>query len=348
VFQRLRSTDAILVVSALLIAYFIWLIAKTGTVEEQVVDDVPIVLDLPPYVQGDPSRKTANIEVRYPKSIRKDIHSRSFTLRINEPELFSQAGVSEAKSVTVPLLADDVQHPSLPPSVQVQRVEPGRMTVMLKFRTAPARIVPRTVGEPSNGYHLEKTIVSPPERLLTGPQDQLDRLPRNRFAVVELQTNPIFLTGQRDSFSTSVAILVPERLNLVDEDTRQRLPRDVSFALVQVVIKEQNTSRTIEAIPIQVATVSRNLAARTEPTSAAVVILGPRTRVESLDPRVILLWLKNPPEEKVGFVGKIAIEARMDETVSPDVSILAVRPDVVVLRYETLPSETPTTATVAP
>ena len=343
--QKLRSTDTILVLSALLIAYFIWLIAKTGTVEEQLVDDVPVVLDLPPYVQGDLGRKTVSIDVRYPKSIRKDIHSRSFRVVINDPELFTQAGVREAKAITVPVLADDVQHPTLPPTVQVQRVEPGRMTVMVKFRTVPARVVPRLVGDPPNGYRFDKTIVTPPERLLTGPKDQLDSLTRNRFSMVELQTNPISLTNQRDSFSTSVTILVPEQLNIIDEEIRQRLPRDVSFTVVQVFIKEQETSRPMEGVPIQVATVTRNLVAKTEPTSATVTIFGPRSRVESLDPRVILLRPKNPPEEKAGVVGKVAIEARMDETVQ-DVTILSVHPDVVVLRYEMLPSESVTTSTV--
>lgn len=345
-FQRLRSTDAVLIVSALLIAYFIWLIAKTGTVEEQVVDDVPIVLQLPACIQGDANRKTGSIEVRYPKSIRKDIHSRAFEIRIGDSEVFSQAGVREANQVTIPLLADDVLHPSLPPSVEVQRVEPGRITVMAKFRTVSAHIVPQLVGEPASGFRFDKTIVGPPDRLLTGPKERLDNLPRNRQGTVELPTSPIPLADQRDSFTTSAAILVPESLNIVDEETRQRLPRDVSFAVVQVIIKEQDATRTLEGVPIQVSAISRSLAAKTEPTSAVVTIVGPRSRVESLDPRVIGLRPKNAPQEKVGFVGKVAIEGRMDESVPPDVSIVSIRPDVVVFRYEMLPSESvPTTAT---
>lgn len=345
-FKRVSSTDVVLVISSLLIAYFIWLIARTGNVDEQVLDDVPIALDLlPPYIEAELGRKTVSVEVRYPRSMRRDIQSTAFKVAVNDPNLFSQAGVREAKSVTVPLLADDVEHPSLPQGVQVQKVEPGRITVMVKFRTVPARVVATVLSSPAAGYRLEKTIVNPPERLLTGSKDRLDNLPRNEFGEVVLQTGPIPLTKQRDSFSTSVAILVPDQVNVMDEANRQRLSHEVSFAVVQVIIKEEETSRPIEGIPIQVATVTRKLVAQTEPTSATVVIYGPRSRVESLDPRVILLRPKNPPEEKPGFVGKIAIEARLDEAVSPDVSILSVRPDVVVLRYETLPSDTVTTPT---
>lgn len=347
-FNKLRSTDTVLVLSAVLIAYFIWLIAKTGNVEEQIVDDVAVAVDLPPNIEAEPSRKTVSIEVQYPKSLRREIHSGAFRVVIRDPNLFSQAGIREAQSATVPLLPMDVQSPSLPQTVRIQKVEPGRITVMVKFRTAPVRIVPSLVGQPASGYRLEKTIVNLTAPLLIGPQDRLDDLPRNSFSVVELQTSPIFLTDQRDSFSTSALILVPEQLKLVDENERQRPPRDISFTLVQVIIKEEDTSRTIEGIPIQIATVTRNLVARTEPTSATVTIYGPRSRVESLDPRVILLRPKNPPEEKSGFVGKIAIEPRLDDTAPPNVSVVSVRPNTILLRYETLPSDTTTSPIAVP
>lgn len=344
----LRSSDAVLVVSALAIAYCIWLIAKIGSVEEEVLDGVLVALDVPVYIEAEPDRKTVSIGVRYPKNLRKNIHSSAFRVLIKDPTLFAQPGVREREAVAVPLLADDVQRSSPVQSVQVQKVVPGRMTVWVKFRTVTARITPQFGGQPATGYRLEKTLVDQVERLVTGPQDRLDSLPRSDDAVVELQTGPISLTNRRDSFSTSAAIAVPEGLNLLDRETRQRLPRDASFAVVQVIIKEEVTTRTIAGVPIQVSTLARDLLARTDPSSGTVTIVGPRSRIESLDPRTIQLRPKSLPEESPGFTGEITIEARLDESVPPDVRIVGVRPETVVLRYETRAVEAKTTPTIAP
>jgi len=349
VVQRLRSTDVVLIVSALLIAYFIWLIAKIGSVEEEVLDHVPIRINVPAYIETKPSQETVRIDVRYPKSLRKGIHSSAFYVLVNNPELITQAGVREAQAVTVPLLADDVQRPSLPQSVQVQKVEPGGITVWVKFRAVSARISPQfDDSRPAAGYHLEKALVGQPERLVTGPQDLLDSLRGSGNGTAELQTSAISLANQRDSFSTSVAIVVPEGLSLLDTNTRQRVPRDASFAVVQVIIKEEQTTRTIGGVPIQVPTLARDLLARTEPTSGTVTIVGPRSRVQSLDPRTIQLRPKSLPEETPGFAGDIAIEASLGELVPPDVRIIAVRPETVTLRYETRPVEKKTTPTLEP
>ena len=348
-FRKLQSANVVLIIASLLIAYFIWLIAKTGNVEEQVLENVPILLGTPPDIEAELSRKTVNVVVRYPTSARSKVYSSAFQVVNNNPGLFSQAGVREAQEVPVPLTTDDVQHGSIPENVEAQRVEPASIKVWIKYRVVPAQILPQITGQPGEGFDYEKALVSPADRLLTGPQDRLNSLPRLRNGVVELQTSPIPITDRRESFTTSVAILVPDQVSIVDEDSRKRLPREVSFAVVQVIIKEQATSRTIANIPIQVPTVIRNLVARTEPTSGTVTITGPRSRVESLDPRVIFLRLKNPPPEKPGVMGKVAIEARLDESVSPDIKIIAVRPQEVHLRYELIPpAETaPTTATTS-
>jgi hypothetical protein len=348
VFKKLRSANTVLVIASLLIAYFIWLIAKMGNVEEQVLDDVPILLDLPPWIETELSRKTLTIEVRYPKNERRDIYSGAFHALINDPDLFVQIGVRDAQAITVPLTVDDVKHPSLPASVQVQKIDPGRIIVWVKYRTVPARIIPRFAGQPAPGFYREKAIVNPPLRLLTGAKGSLDKLARDKDGMVELQTLPINLTEARDSFSTYVAVVVPNDVNVVDEETRQRLLHDVTFALVQVILKEETMSRTIPGIPIQVPTLSSNLVARVEPTSGSVTIAGPRSRVESLDPRMILLRPKNPPQEKAGFAGKIPIEARMDESVPPEISILKFAPDFVLLRYEPLPATSVTAPTLKP
>lgn len=351
-FRKLRTANFVLILSSLVIAYFIWLIAKMGSVEEQMLDGIPVVVNLPPFLEAEPSRKTVGIEVRYPKSQRREVHSDAFRVEININDLgpSSQIGVRDAQAITIPLTPDEVIHTSVPVTVQVQRVDPPSVNVWVKFRTVPARIVPRYVGEPMTGFRREKEIISSPERLVTGSQSRLNSLPRAQDGVAVLATSPIPLTNQRDSFSTSVMISVADGVSLVDEETHQRVPREVSFAVVQVIIKEVSTSRTITNIPIQAAPVTRNLVARIEPTSGAVTIFGPRSRVESLDPRVILLRPKNPPPEKPGDAGKIAIEARMDESVPADIKIIDVRPQVVHLRYETLPAETGTTGTapVAP
>jgi len=339
-----RSRNISLILYSLMIAYCIWLTAKMRNVEEGVLDGVPVVVDLPPYVEAETSRQTVSIEVRYPKSQRKQVHSGAFHVLINDPELLKQAGIQKPNSVTIPILPDDVQHPNLPPSVQVQKVEPSRITISLKYRTVPARVVPRFAGRPAQGYRLEKTIVRPKECLLTGPQKLLDIVPRDNDAVAQLPTSPILLAGKRDSFSTSVAILLPDGLSLLDETTRKRLSREVSLAVVQVIIREEETTRTVKGVAVEVPTLSRNLVPLTQPTSGSVTVAGPRSRVEKLKPEDFTLRPKNPPEEKPGFAGEIAIEARFAETAPPEVRIVSFHPEVVLLRYQTRGGEKKTTA----
>lgn len=344
--QRPHSGEGILIISALLIAYFIWLIGKMGNIEEGVVD-APVVVDVPEHIEAEPSRKFVNIQVRYPKSQRREVHSGAFQLVIDSRNWSAESGIREPREVSVPLVPDDVRSPVLPPSVEVQKVEPSLMTVRVKFRTREARIVPQFVDPPPPGYRHEdgKTRVNPQDRLVTGGPESLARLSPGPGGVIELRTSPISLAGQRDPFSTSVAILLPEGVSLLDEENRRRLPQDMTFAFVQVMIL---TTRTLEGIPIQVPTLSRNLIPRTEPATGSVTLDGPRTLLERLDANAVQIWPKTPPDETPEFVGEIAIEARKNESVPADVRIVGVRPDVVLLRYETKAAEKPTTPTLTP
>ena len=116
---RTRQSDLILILSALAIAYFIWLIARMSNVEEEVISGVPVTLEVPAYIEAEPSRRSVSIEVRFPKSLRRDVHSGAFEVAIGEAEIVEQAGADEFQTVTVVLLPDDVRHEGLPQSVHV-------------------------------------------------------------------------------------------------------------------------------------------------------------------------------------------------------------------------------------
>jgi hypothetical protein len=230
--------------------------------------------------------------------------------------------------------------------VQVEKVEPNRVQIRARYRVLPGTIVPDFIGEPAPGFEREDVVVSPSEVMLAGASLQLEKLTRNASGVAVLRTQPISLENQRDNFSTSVAFSIPPGIHLLDEDAEggpERLIRDVPPAFVQVLIRETEKTRTLENVPVRVATLSRQLQPITEPTSGTVVISGPRSRVDAFDPKAIRLEPRNPPEESAGFVGKIAVEARRDDTYMPEVRIVSSRPDVVLLRYESKPT-TPTAA----
>ncbi|MBM3333593.1 hypothetical protein FJY63_02930, partial [Candidatus Sumerlaeota bacterium] len=294
---RLHMSDIVLIAASVLIAYFIWLIARTGNVEERVVEDVPVVLDLPPFLEAELSHKVVDVSIRYPTGVRSRITNSAFMVRISgrDQGLVSQAGVREPQAVTIPVITDDVLHTTLTASVEVLKVEPVRITAYVKYRVALARIIAPTEGQPAPTYRCEEPIVTPPERLITGPPDVLNGMERDRNGFVTMWTNPVSLAGKRDSFTTSSLIAVPDEISVLDEETRQRLPRDSALAIVQVVIKEEETSRSISQIPIQAPLLTSNLIARFEPTSGSVTIKGPRSRVESLDPRMVLLRPKEKP-----------------------------------------------------
>jgi len=349
VLRTVRMSDVVLIAASVLIAYFIWLVARTGNVEERVVEDVPVVMELPPFLEAELSRKAVNVNVRYPTGVRSKVYSGAFLVRVSgrDQGLVSQAGIREPQAVTIPLTTDDVLRTTLSASVQVLRVEPARITAYVKYRTALARIIAPTEGQPAPNYRWEEPIVTPSERLITGPQNVLNGMERDRDGFVVLRTNPVSLVGRSDSFTTSALLVMPEEISALDEETRQRLPRDSTLAIVQVVIKEEEASRTISQIPVQVPVLTSNLIARFEPASGTVTIKGPRSRVESLDPRVILLRPKEKPQEKPGVSVIVAIEALLDKTVPAEVRIDAVRPETVFLRYEVLPAEAATTTPTA-
>lgn len=340
-----RQTDSILIFSALAISYFIWLIARMGNVEEEVIANVPIVLDIPPYIQVDLARKTVSIEVRYPKSLRKDVHSGAFEVVVDERDLVTLAGIQEFAEVVVALLPENVHRLSLPQSVQVGKVEPSRLSIPVKYRTAKAVVAPDFEGTPAPGFRLRDDLTTGDlDLLLTGAQPRLSQLTKSGF--VRVPTRPIALDGKRDKFSTSVLVIAPdgtEVLNRNAADPGRRLEREVVVSL-RVVIEEMVTSRTIPNVPVRIVTLSRNLTPVTEPTSGTVVIEGPRSRVESFDGNKLTLEPRNPPEESAGYIGKVAIEARRDATYLPAVRIISTRPEAVLLRYEeqtTSPTATP-------
>jgi hypothetical protein len=345
---RTRQSDFILILSALAIAYFIWLIARMSNVEEEVISGVPVTLEVPTYIEAEPARRSVSIDVRFPKSLRRDVHSGAFEVVVGEAEIVEQAGAEEYQTITVVLLPDDVRHEGLPQSVQVEKVEPNRLQIRARYRVLPGTIVPDFVGQPAPGYERENVVVSPGDLLLTGPPAQLEKLNRNASGVAVLRTVPISLENQRDNFSTSVAFNLPAGVHLLDEDAEGGLPRlirDAPPAFVQVLMREVEKTRAIPDVPVHVATLSRQLEPVTEPTTGTVVISGPQSRVEAFKADALRLEPRNPPEESAGFVGKIAVEARkIDDAYMPEVRIVSSRPDVVLLRYESKP----TTPTVTP
>jgi len=336
-----RGGDVVLVFAAITIAYCIWLVAKMSNVEVEVLSGVPISVIAPPFIEAEPGRSSVNLEVRFPKNRRKEVHSGAFRVVVSDPELVKQAGIDKPQPVTVTLMPEDVQRPgSMPQSVRVEQVEPNGITVYVRYRTAPALIVPTQVGEPARGFEIERASVNDEERLLTGPPEVLRNLERNQNAVVELPTAPIDVTSRRDSFSTSVAIRVPPPAELLDPDSRMRQGAGSAFAIVQVIIREEETTRTLRGIPITVPTLTRNLIAQTQPATGTVTIAGPRSKVQAFKPNMVQLRPKNPPEETLDFKGQIAIEARKDEEAPAEVRIVGIQPDVVLLGYDTKTSPT--------
>jgi hypothetical protein len=347
--ERVRSGDVILILSALVIAYSIWLVAKMSNVEDEIVLGVPVALDLPPYIEADVGgRRTVSIEVRYPKSQRRDVHSGSFEVVVDDPDLLNQAGVDNPNPVTVPLMPEDVQRPNLPSSVQVARVDPSRLTIYVKYRTLRAVIVPTIQGRPAPGYRVERAIVETRGRLLTGAPEQLNRAREPNSTTVTLGTNPISVAGARDPITTTVAIRLPPGLQILNEQTRRTIPPEHSYAEVRVLIREEAATRTVRNVPIVVPTLTRGLIARTVPSSGSVTVAGPRSAVEQLDRTAVQLKPKEPPEESPGFVGEIALEARLSESAPTSVTIAAFQPGVALLRYETRAEDATATPPTAP
>jgi YbbR domain-containing protein len=152
----------------------------------------------------------------------------------------------------------------VPFGVQVVQVSPT--TVAMVFENSAIRqvpVVPSVEGNPAPGYIVGK-ITSDPEKVeVTGPESAVER-------VTEAITEPISVTGARDSVSDTVTV------GFLDPSLRLRSSH---VAAVRVQIIPGPVERTVRDRPIHLRNLAPNLEAQATPSSVDVVLRGTRQSV---------------------------------------------------------------------
>ncbi len=181
-------------------------------------------------------------------------------------------------------------------------------------------------GEPAAGYRLLDVRVEPDSVLLTGSPAQLDALSR-------VQTEPVDISGLRESVTLSVGLDLPSGLQL----------DDLQPIIVQIEIEPILTSSVISKQP-EIRALGEGLTATLDVDEVRVFLFGPLDKLDSLvddDVRVTL--------DLFGLVtGTHRLEPDADVFVS-DVDIRSIQPpQLTVTITDVVTSTTSITATATP
>ncbi len=127
-------------------------------------------------------------------------------------------------------------------------------------------IVPDVVGEPADGYVVYSITYDPQSILVSGLPDDLEHLPGT------IQTSPIDLTGQTQSFSTEVTLDLPAGVFLP-------AGQDIT---VTVQIETLTASRRFDNLPVEIQGLGEGLQAAITPNIVSMLITGPQPILDTL------------------------------------------------------------------
>jgi hypothetical protein len=323
------SSDVVLIIASLFIAFVIWLIAKYGQIETDTIA-VPVNLVNPPEnCEVKLINREVSINVQYPKSLKNYVSPRNF--RVVRDASMIIPGIDKFERQFLPITVDDVLTISLPHSVKPIGIEePKQITVESKYYSEVARVEPRTKGNPDKNYEVLSPVHSKPEQVLvSSAPDLLKSVKEKGGGEIVLSTEEISVEGKRESFPQTVRLLLPEGLKLLHEED--------SLVEVIVEIKEKIGRRTISDIPLSLPTFLKGVKIETKPEEVSVTVEAPISLLSQLDEDSFVFSTKQPLDEVPGSEGSFAIEAKFSDSVGREVrehsSIIGVDPEKVDIKF---------------
>jgi hypothetical protein len=322
------SSDFVLAISSLLIAFVIWLIAAEADIETDTLTVPVTVVNAPLNYRVDVVPKQTIIAIQYPKAQKSTIIVPHFTVVVDLANISEFDRGEEEFSTSWLLNPIDVRKTGVSDRVKViEIVSPKRISIRAKMNIETAKIQPTITGKLHEGFRMPEPPRARPSMVeVTGPQPTLDFLKQRFDGTITLETTPVDISNENGSFFRIVRVLLPNNLQLVNPENRS--------VEVIVAMEEKETSRTISRVPIEVKTFSQNIRVSFEPEFATVSVRAPLSIVRDLAAEHFYCEPVQPVEES-GFRGKVAIEAKFRESVPPSirerVSIQAVSPEVIDL-----------------
>jgi hypothetical protein len=336
--KAVLSSDFMLVLSSLLIAFVIWLIAKYGEIETDTLN-VPVnLVNIADNSDVKLLTRDASITVQYPKSLKSYIVPANF--RIVKDANSINPGISKYEKLYLPISVDDVVTINLPQSVKAIGIgEPKQIALEAKYYSEMAKIAPKIKGIPQQNYVVVSPAQAKPDQVLvTGAPEFLKKLKESSGGQITLPTEEVNVEGKKESFPQTVRVLLPEGLKLLREED--------SLVEVIVGITEKTTRKTIRDIPLSLPTFLENVRTETNPSRVSVTVEAPMSLVDKIDKDSFVFNTKQPLEEVPGAVGRFAIEAKFSDSTDREVreraTIISVEPDKVEIRFLEKAASAPT------
>ena len=295
----------------------------TITLESLITQSLPVDLEITGdpaigYQKGAPSYEPASVTVSGPANLVQriaDVHA----------EMDISGGV-ETVTRDLPLVARSANGQRIdgvtisPPEIAATQ------PIFLQggYRNVIVRVV--TEGQPADGYKLTNVTVSPLNVVVFSSDPQLvNDLPGY------IETKPVDLSEAEDDLDTFVDLNLPEGVSVAGAD---------QFVLVQVSIAaiEGSLKVTLPVLPIGLVPTR---AARIEPATVDVILLGPVPVLDVLDSEDIRVIVDLTDFE----LGIFQLEPQVD--VLPErVEVEAILPSTILVEVIIAPTPTPTSALI--
>jgi YbbR domain-containing protein len=184
----------------------------------------------------------------------------------------------------------------LPPGLTATVLPPD--TIQFKFEltvTKGVEVRPQFIGKPAEGHVLEGAEAVPNQVEIVGAQSELQ-------GIVRVDTEPIDVTGRRQSFETKVKIVL---------DRPHAWPSTGQGEVeVRVVIAEESVQKLLKQISLKVKNARGPL--RLEPPRIDIVLEGPAGRIDSVRPDEIEASVALPKEGPLPESLPVRIELPVD------------------------------------
>ena len=336
--NRLGS-DLFLALASLLIAFVIWTIAKRGDETVEIFSAPLRLTNVPPNVTARIEPETVKISLRVPNSLRGRVQSAMFWVEYDFdkglPEPRTWCGIEDFKSskklrldtAFVRILGKDED--DLRRKIQFSSIDDEGVVVKAKLVTRPAKLEFPTKGDLAPGYRLAEAIkpADPVTIYLTASPAVFKQITGSEDAPVRISTDEIDLSGQKASFSVTVALRLPSDVDLVYPDLR----------LVKAEVTIEEIVATVENVPIVVPEPPEDLLLEYSPHNVAVSVRGPEEILKRLKPSDFIVRPAREVLPAAGLEISVPLEAvflpNTPKAITEAVGIRGVAPDTAALKF---------------
>src|ERR1043166_4847783 len=291
---QIRLTeDGRLLLLSLVIAFVIWVVAKTAQTDEARLV-VPVqVTPREPGVEVRINPPTVPVVLHFPKDVQKDINSENFHFEVDASDLRQNLGLDWRTMTQVLSEQNWIANIAEPRRVKLVTIGTQHRTVEVKMRwdAKNAVVEPDIVGEdrlPQGLQLVHPVKVSPHEVWIAGEPEALATIPRDELtSKMRLMTQKISIADRTQSGVESAPIVIPNGVTIVQPATKT--------ADVNIEIQEIQTISDIHGVKLdfkalQPDAVQLDYAQKT----ATVTVFGPNRLLKELTQDSFEVVLQRP------------------------------------------------------